>query len=267
MVRKSIKEADLALLSPPLPTSPSSKIPDKVIMAAPSATKEADLAALSPPQQKRAKLDLDLVLPPGATVLDIIVASHSASSLRLCLWVEEDNAKGSSLMNTWKDIIECAVCREFMIGPGRAPQICGICYCPCCSRCVLRQNREAQLQMEVPRCPISNCANLGAYCRSLALQEIADTLVRSGQVEVAPCLEDLTDSSTSIPRPVAPALVTQMAQMTVDALGLQQRQWEQKFLEEIKREKRNSQARRSRAKKRLGGDSETGRDGRSKWAE
>ena len=108
----------------------------KVIMAAPSATKEADLAALSPPQQKRAKLDLDLVLPPGATVLDIIVASHSASSLRLCLWVEEDNVKGSSLMNTWKDIIECAVCREFMIGPGRAPQICGICYCSCCSRCV-----------------------------------------------------------------------------------------------------------------------------------
>ena len=84
--------------------------------------------------------------------------------------------------------------------------------------------------------------------RSLALQEIADTFVRSGQVEVAPCLEDPTDSSTSIPRPVAPALVTQMAQMTVDALGLQQRQWEQKFLEEIKREKRNSQARRSRAK-------------------
>ena len=239
----------------------------KVIMAAPSATKEADLAALSPPQQKRAKLDLNLVLPPGATVLDIIVASHSASSLRLCLWVEEDNTKGSSLMNTWKDIIECAVCREFMIGPGRAPQICGICYCSCCSRCVLRQNREAQLQMEVPRCPISNCANLSAYCRSLALQEIADTSVRSGQVEVAPCLEDPTDSSTSIPRPVAPALVTQMAQMTVDALGLQQRQWEQKFLEEIKREKRNSQARRSRAKKRLGGDSETGRDGRSKSAE
>ena len=203
-VREAIKEADFALLSPPLPTSPSSNIPDKVIMA-----------ALSPPQQKRAKLDLDLVLPP------IIVASHSASSLRLCLWVEEDNTKGSSLMNTWKDIIECAVCREFMIGPGRAPQICGICYCSCCSRCVLRQNREAQLQMEVPRCPISNCANLGAYCRSLALQEIADTSVRSGQVEVAPCLEDLTDSSTSIPRPVAPVSVTQMS---VDALGLQQRQ-------------------------------------------
>ena len=118
--------------------------------------------------------------------------------------------------------------------------------------------------MEVPRCPISNCANLSAYCRSLALQEIADTSVRSGQVEVAPCLEDLTDSSTSIPRPVAPVSVTQMS---VDALGLQQRQWEQKFLEEIKREKRNSQTRRSRAKKRLGGDSETGRDGRSKSAE
>ena len=44
--REAIKEADFALLSPPLPTSPSSNIPDKVIMA-----------ALSPPQQKRAKLD------------------------------------------------------------------------------------------------------------------------------------------------------------------------------------------------------------------
>ena len=62
------KVADLALLSPPLPTSPSSNIPDKVIMA-----------ALSPPQQKRAKLDLNLVLPPGAKVLDIIAEAPVAN--------------------------------------------------------------------------------------------------------------------------------------------------------------------------------------------
>ena len=37
---------------------------------------------------------LDLVLPPGPKkILDRICASHSASSLHLCLWVEEDNAK------------------------------------------------------------------------------------------------------------------------------------------------------------------------------
>ena len=95
-------------------------------------------------------------------------------------------------MKTWKDLIECAVCTDFMIGPGRAPQvsqsfksnnvlslqICPICYNSCCSRCVLRQNRVAQQQMEVisffivfvranqtlpPKCPISNCTNLGAY--------------------------------------------------------------------------------------------------------
>ena len=111
----------------------------------------------------------------------------------------------------------------------------------------MRQNREAQLQMEVPRCPISNCANLGAYCRSLALQEIADTLVRSGQVEVPLSLEDPTDSLAT-PRPVAAML--QMTQLTLDALGLQQKEWEQKYLEEMKRMKRNDQARKSRAKKR-----------------
>ena len=72
---------------------------------------------------------------------------------------------------------------------------------------------------------------------------------------------------------MAPVSVTQMELLTVNALGLQQRQWEHKvrikevlstnsnyqFMEEVKRQKRNSQARRSRAKKRLGGDWETGR--------
>ena len=93
--------------------------------------------------------------------------------------------------------------------------------------------------MEVPRCPINRCDNQGAYSRNLALQEMADTLVRSGQVEVPLSLEDPTDSLAT-PRPVAAML--QMTQLTLDALGLQQ-----KYLEEMKR---NDQARKSRAKKR-----------------
>ena len=71
-------------------------------------------------------------------------------------------------------------------------------------------------------------------------------MVRSGQVEVPLSLEDPTDSLAT-PRPVAAML--QMTQLTLDALGLQQKEWEQKYLEEMKRMKRNDQARKSRAKK------------------
>ena len=138
--------------------------------------------------------------------------------------------------NIWKTMSKCKACGEFMTGPGRAPQICGSCYFSCCSRCVQ--------QMEVPRCPFHRCDSPGAYSRNLALQAMADTLVRSGQVEVPLSLEDPTDSLAT-PRPVAAML--QMTQLTLDALGLQQKEWEQKYLEEMKR---NDQARKSRAKKR-----------------
>ena len=165
------------------------------------------------------------------SVFDIMVAYNPAS----CQLVEEDKAK-ASLINIWKTIIKCKACGEFMTGPGRAPQICGSCYFSCCSRCVQ--------QMEVPRCPFHRCDSPGAYSRNLALQAMADTLVRSGQVEVPLSLEDPTDSLAT-PRPVAAML--QMTQLTLDALGLQQKEWEQKYLEEMKR---NDQARKSRAKKR-----------------
>ena len=216
---------------------------------------EADPSAR--PDCKRAKLDkLDQVdkvitkdpsatLKPGAKVFDIMVASNPAS----CQLVEEDKAK-ASLINIWKTIIKCKACGEFMTGPGRAPQICGSCYFSCCSRCVQ--------QMEVPRCPINRCDNQGAYSRNLALQEMADTLVRSGQVEVPLSLEDPTDSLAT-PRPVAAML--QMTQLTLDALGLQQKEWEQKYLEEMKR---NDQARKSRAKKR-GASEEPVRSKSAEW--